>query len=111
LVTNGKITTRERDRYFWQGLPTATRRAIDRRLEVQDATYSHAEATDFEKVLKAGHFVFSDDMFDADLNNPIASRLLSIQDSHSTNPTPAKAKLTGQKLWDSDNEDEKKDAK
>jgi len=111
LVTNGKITTRERDRYFWQGLPTATRRAIDRRLEVQDATYSRAEATDFEKVLKAGRFVFSDDAFDADLNDPIASRLRSIRDSRSTNPTPAKPKLATQQLWDSDDEDEKKDAK
>jgi hypothetical protein len=62
-------------------------------------------------VLKAGHFVFSDDMFDADLNDPIASQLRSIRDSHSTNPTPAKPKLTAQQLWDSDDEDKKKDAK
>ncbi|KAG1811602.1 hypothetical protein EV424DRAFT_1349620 [Suillus variegatus] len=54
LVTNNKISARERDRYFWQGLLAASRRAIDRRLELKDpANYSRTEATDFEEVLKA----------------------------------------------------------
>jgi hypothetical protein len=110
LVTNGKITTRERDRYFWQGLPTTTRRAIDRRLEVQDPTYSRAEATNFETVLKAGRFVFSDDAFDADLNDPIASRLQTMRDSRTPNSIPAKVKRATPQ-WDSDDEDDKKDAK
>ncbi|KAG3229866.1 hypothetical protein P692DRAFT_20704802, partial [Suillus brevipes Sb2] len=111
LINNGKITPRERDRYFWQGLPPATRRAIDRRLEVQDPkAYSRTEATDFETVLKAGRFVFSDDAFDTDLNDPIATRLRSIRDSRST---PSKTKSTTPQPWDSDDEDEdrKKDAK
>lgn len=38
LVANKKISTHERDRYFWQGLPTSVRRAIDRRLELKTQT-------------------------------------------------------------------------
>ena len=98
-------------RYFWQGLPPATRRAIDRQLELRDPSYSRTKATDFEKVLKAGRFVFSDDAFDADLNDPIATRLRSIRDTRSTS-VPGKPKPAVRQPWDSDDEDEdrRKDA-
>ncbi|KAG0701248.1 hypothetical protein DFH29DRAFT_1000436 [Suillus ampliporus] len=36
LVTNSKISIRERDRYFWQGLPHAARVAIGRQLELKE---------------------------------------------------------------------------
>jgi hypothetical protein len=84
LVANNKILTREWDRYFWQGLPTSARRAIDRQLELTDSNYSRTEATDFEEVLKAGHFVFSDNAFDADLNEPIVTHIHTIQESQHT---------------------------
>jgi hypothetical protein len=33
---------------------------------------------DFDEVLKTGRFVFSDDAFDADLNEPITTRIRTI---------------------------------
>ncbi|KAG2752540.1 hypothetical protein P692DRAFT_20846673 [Suillus brevipes Sb2] len=102
LIANNKILTRECDRYFWQGLPPTTRGAIDRRLELINPTYSRMEATDFEEVLKAGRFIFSDDTFDADLNEPIATRIHSIWEGRT-----ARAKAPAP--WDSDEEEERKD--
>ncbi|KAG1720128.1 uncharacterized protein EDB91DRAFT_1257152 [Suillus paluster] len=104
LVANGKISTCERDRYFWQGLPATTRHAIDRQLELKDANYLQTEATDFEEVLKAGRFVFSDDTFDADLNEPIATRIWTIREGRTS-------RVKAAPHWDSDNEEERKDAR
>lgn len=110
LVTNGKISTREQDRYFWQGLPMAARRAIDRRLELTDTNYSRTEATDFDEVLKAGQFVFSDDAFDTDLNEPIASRIRTIRESRE--PPRASRTRSPAPLEESDDKEEgKKDVK
>ncbi|KAG2737479.1 hypothetical protein P692DRAFT_20682729, partial [Suillus brevipes Sb2] len=106
LVTNNKITARERDRYFWQGLPLPARKAIDRRLELKTVDYNRNEPTDFEEVLNAGHFVFSDEAFDADFNDPIATRLRTIREGRSpSNPGTASSK-TKATHWDSDDEDE-----
>jgi hypothetical protein len=55
---------------------------------------------DFEKVIEAGCFILSDDMFDGDYNEPIAMQLRSIRDTHML-----KAKPQHQE-WDSDEEDE-----
>lgn len=104
LEANSKISARERDWYFWQGLPQSARRAIDRRLELKETNYTRNEATDFEKVLEAGRFVFSDDAFDADLNEPIASRLKSMRDTRGTRTKPTR------QIWDSDDEEERRDA-
>jgi len=78
LVANAKISVRERDRYFWQGLPQAARLAIAQRLQHTETNYTCNEATDFEKVMEAGQFILSDDAFDVDYNEPIAMRLRSI---------------------------------
>ncbi|KAG2093913.1 uncharacterized protein F5147DRAFT_537296, partial [Suillus discolor] len=64
LIANSKISTCEHDRYFWQGLPHAVRLVINQRLQLKDPNYTRSEATDFEKVVEAGHFVLSDDAFD-----------------------------------------------
>ncbi|KAG0691653.1 hypothetical protein DFH29DRAFT_883985 [Suillus ampliporus] len=104
LVTNKKISAHERNRYFWQGLPQLARRDINRWLELKDPAYLRNEATNFEKVLEAGRFVLSDDAFDADLNDPITSRLKSIRDSR---PVSSKPKPSRQN-WDSDDEEERK---
>lgn len=109
LVANSKISARERDTYFWQGLPTSTRRAIDRRLELQDPNYSRTEPTDFEKVHQAGRFVFSDDAFDTDLNEPIAARIRTIRESRSL-PHKGRAKVPIP-IEDSDDEEEKRDVR
>lgn len=101
LEANSKIFIHERDQYFWQGLPRSARRAIDRHLELTDANYTRSEAPDFEKVLEAGRFVFSDDAFNADLNEPIASRFKSKCDTCGSRPKPS------HQNWDSDEEDER----
>jgi hypothetical protein len=53
--------------------------------------------------LEAGHFIFSDHVFNADLNKPILSHLKSIQDT-----CGPKSKAVCQN-WDSDKEDKQKD--
>jgi hypothetical protein len=74
LVDNNELTVRERDRYFWYGLPQAARTAIDRRLEVRDPAYSRREAPDFHKAIEAGRFVFSDEALDV---NRMGNHLLN----------------------------------
>ncbi|KII92437.1 hypothetical protein PLICRDRAFT_134037, partial [Plicaturopsis crispa FD-325 SS-3] len=66
LEARAFITTREKNRYFWQGLHPATRRAITRRLEVSESAWDRKEPLDIDKVVKAGRFVFSDDAFDSE---------------------------------------------
>ncbi|KAG2744841.1 hypothetical protein P692DRAFT_20674088, partial [Suillus brevipes Sb2] len=109
LVTNGKISERDRDRYFWQGLPMAARRAIDRRLELKTADYNRNEPTNFEKVLEAGRFVFSDEAFDAEFNDPIATRLKSIREGRQ-GASSASLPVDRRSPWDSDDEEGRKDA-
>jgi hypothetical protein len=65
--------------------------------------YTRNEAPDFDKVLEAGEFVFSDDAFDTDLNKPIASRLKMIQETRGSRPKLSRLN------WDSDEEEEQKD--
>jgi hypothetical protein len=67
-------------------------------LKWKEANYTRNEATNFEKVLEAGHFIFSDDAFNTDLNEPIASRLKSMLDTYGT-----RMKST---CWDSEDEEE-----
>jgi hypothetical protein len=95
----------ERDQYFWQGLPQTARLAIAQHLQHTKTNYTHNEATNFEKVVEAGCFVLSDDAFDADLNEPIASHIKLIRDAciQKTRPT--------RQTWDSDDEEERKEAK
>ncbi|KAF8872190.1 hypothetical protein BD779DRAFT_1477681 [Infundibulicybe gibba] len=75
LIANNKLSEGERNRYFWYGLHPSTRRQIDRRLELKEPNYTRAEATDMEKVMAAGRFVFLDEAFDAVFDDPIANRL------------------------------------
>ncbi|GBE78908.1 hypothetical protein SCP_0201050 [Sparassis crispa] len=79
LVHNSHITDCERNSYFWQGLPRDTRRAIDRRLELTIPDFSRAAPPDVEKVVAAGRFVFSDEAFDSEYNDPISMRLRSLK--------------------------------
>jgi len=102
LEANLKISAWERNRYFWQGLPQTVWCTINQCLKLKEANYTRNEATNFEKVLEAGHFIFSDDAFDTDLNEPITSRLKSMLDTCGT-----RMKST---CWDSEDEEEWKDA-
>jgi len=104
LMANSKISSRECDRYFLQGLPQSVRKAIDRRLELKEKNYTRNEAPDIEKALEAGQFVLSDDAYDADLHEPIASRLHSIREARAPKPKPLR------QGWDSDEEDERREA-
>ncbi|KAJ8579729.1 hypothetical protein M405DRAFT_870035 [Rhizopogon salebrosus TDB-379] len=80
LVTNKKISERDRNKYFWQGLPVRARQQILQRLELKDPNFDRNESADFEKVLEAGRHVFSDEAFDAEFNDPITLRIKSIRD-------------------------------
>lgn len=75
LVKMNRLTSRERDRWFWQGLPSPVRHAIARRLELQDPTnYSRNDPPDFDKAVSAGRFVLSDYALDGDYDEPIVPR-------------------------------------
>jgi hypothetical protein len=74
-------------------------------LEVKDPNYLRTKATDFDEVLKAGQFVFSDDAFDADLNEPIITRIRIIRESRNM-PLPGRVKAP-MPLEDSDDEEDK----
>jgi hypothetical protein len=109
LVRNDKISCRERDRYFWKGLPLSTRCAIDQWLIGRDADYNRDEVPDFEKVLKAGRSMFSFEKLSADLDDSIASRLYIMRESLSTN-SPAPRNTVSREHVVTDDKDERKDA-
>jgi len=64
LMANSKISVQECDQYFWQGLPQTACLAIAQCLQHTKTNYTHNEATNFEKVVEAGHFILSDNAFD-----------------------------------------------
>lgn len=101
LVANSKTSERERDQYFWQGLPQSVRLAITRRLQHTETNYSRKEATNFEKVVEAGRFVLLDDAFD----EPIAPHIKTIRVACVPKTRPSR------QTWDSDEEDERKDVR
>ncbi|KAF9236338.1 hypothetical protein BU15DRAFT_64067 [Melanogaster broomeanus] len=97
LVTNEKISARERDQYFWQGLPLSVRRSIDRRLQLK-LDYSRDDPTDYEEVYEAGRFVLSHDA--------LVKSMREVHGAHaSASPNAAKAMRT-RAVIDSDEEDE-----
>jgi hypothetical protein len=61
-----------------QGLPQPVCKAIDQCLELKEKNYTQNEAPDIEKALEASQFILSDDAYDVDLHEPIASQLQSI---------------------------------
>ncbi|OAX31427.1 hypothetical protein K503DRAFT_787830 [Rhizopogon vinicolor AM-OR11-026] len=73
LVDNKKISKTQHDQYFWERLPALAQTAIDHRLELKLADYSRDEPPAFEKVLKAGQFVFPNNASNAD--NPLTAHL------------------------------------
>src|SRR5438445_4186494 len=80
LINNNKMSTREHNQWFWHGLPAHARNAIARHLELQHpTTYSHTDPSDYEDVVMARRFVFSDDAFDAEYDDPLASHLKTIR--------------------------------
>jgi len=82
LMKQGKLSGRERDMWFWEGLPVNARRAISRRLELQNPrTFSRSDPIDYDDVLEAGQFVFSDEAFDIDVYNPVSTRFKSLRPS------------------------------
>lgn len=82
LVANSKISEHERDRYLWQGHPHSARLVIGQWLQHTEANYTCNETANFEKVVKAGWFVLSNDVFDTDLNESIASHIKLIRDAY-----------------------------
>jgi len=82
LVKNNKISERERDKLFWQGLPRHIRHAISLQLQLEDPKkFDHTEHPNFEKVIRAGRVVLANDQFDVDKNDPVTLRLHSVRDS------------------------------
>ena len=73
LLDNNDISKLQWDHYFWQGLPIPVRCVIDRRFEVKITDYNRKTAQDFTKVLQAGRFVFSEEMFDNDVMGSLSS--------------------------------------
>jgi len=82
LVKNNKISERERDKLFWQGLPRRIRHDISLQLQLEDPKkFDHTEHPNFEKVIKAGRVVLANDRFDVDKNDPVTLRLHSVRET------------------------------
>jgi len=80
LISNGKISGRDCDKYFWQGLPVRACRQILQRLKLKDPDFNQNEPAHFKKVIEAGRHVFSDEAFDTEFNDPITLCIQSIRD-------------------------------
>ena len=82
LIKNNKLSEGEQDKLFWQGLSRHICHDILLQLQLKDPKkFDHTEHPNFEKVIKAGHIVLTNDRFDIDKNNPVALHLCSVCDS------------------------------
>ncbi|KAF8815580.1 hypothetical protein BYT27DRAFT_7053861, partial [Phlegmacium glaucopus] len=66
LVKNKKINIDDRDCYFWQGIPSDTRRGIRNRLETKDHTFDHSQVPTITQAMEAGQFVLTREAADSD---------------------------------------------
>ncbi|KIM57905.1 hypothetical protein SCLCIDRAFT_28434 [Scleroderma citrinum Foug A] len=81
LVRNNKLSKREWDKLFWQGLPRHICHSISLQLQLEDPKkFDHMEHPNFEKVIKAGRIVLANDRFNIDKNDPVTLRLRSVCD-------------------------------
>ena len=78
LLDSKALSATDRDRYFWEGLHKSTRRVILRRIESTDTAYDRSKPIKMDDVTKAARYIFSDDVFEKDRNNPVAMRLRNL---------------------------------
>ncbi|KXN87341.1 hypothetical protein AN958_08931 [Leucoagaricus sp. SymC.cos] len=57
LVEANVINDKQRDEYFWKGIPCDLHYAIGDHLEAQDKNYESSEVPEMEKAVEAGRFV------------------------------------------------------
>ena len=82
LMKQGKLSTCERNMWFWEGLPVEARQAISRHLELQNPrTFSRSDPINYDDILKAGQFIFSDEAFDVDVYNPVSTHFKTLHPS------------------------------
>ena len=82
LMKQGKLSTREHNMGFWEGLPVEARRAISHCLELQNPwTFSRSDPINYDNVLEAGQFIFSDEAFDVDIYNPVLTHFKTLRPS------------------------------
>ncbi|CAA7265260.1 unnamed protein product [Cyclocybe aegerita] len=74
LVAKNKISTLDSNRYFWNGLPKATRKLIKQRLDMTDAARDVKVMPSVENVVKAARRVLGEDALDSDSDDPIPVR-------------------------------------
>ena len=76
LVKNKKISEREHDKLFWQGIPRLVQQEITMQFQISDPKGFDCTAyPDFEKVICAGRAVLGHDRFDADSNDLVTVRI------------------------------------
>ena len=78
LLNSKALSATDRDRYFWEGLHKSTRRVILRRIESTDTAYDRSKPIEMDNVTKAARYIFSDDVFEKDRNNPVAMHLRNL---------------------------------
>ena len=102
LVKNKKISERERDKLFWQGLPRLVQREITMQLQLDGPRgFDRTAHPDFEKVIRAGRVVLGNDRFDADSNDLVTLRIQSARNAS----VPAASNIRTTHLRDYDNTD------
>lgn len=82
LKNQKRISEPEVNRYFWHGLHRDTRHTINRRLKITIPQFDHSAPQPIDNVMEAGRFMFSDDVFDAEHNDPITNRLRSLKEGN-----------------------------
>ena len=70
----------DRDRYFWEGLHRNVQRVILRHIESTNIAYNQSKPIDMDIVTRAAKYVFSDDVFEKDWNNPVAMWLRDLME-------------------------------
>ena len=77
LLANKALLPSNRDHYFWEGLHKDAKCSILRHIKNTTKDYDHSKPIEMDDVMLAAKYIFSDDTFKRNCNDPVAMWLRS----------------------------------
>src|SRR5882757_1082276 len=97
MIASKTLSETDRDRYFWEGLHKNTRRSILRRIENTDSDFDRSKPISIDVVTKAAKYIFSDEVFERDRNDPVAMRLRDLTEEEGSSDDDFDRRRKGKK--------------
>ena len=98
LLTSKALSASDRDRYFWEGLHKDAKCSILQHIENTDKDYDCSKPIDMDNVTLAARYIFLNDTFERNCNDPVAMQLRSLtKDDDSSSDEDVRRKKTRRK--------------